>query len=133
MKLLHLSDLHFTADDQVNGPLNERIAFIRSTYLDHFFVITGDIIDNEGDIVPGTPIPVPDVSSIIPTALRSPPPPFGPLQPHLDRARGALSKAFAALATLPVGRVFLCAGNHDFGLWGNIYQEEYIGAFDSLL
>ena len=133
MKVLHLSDLHFTADDQVNRPLIDRITFSAQNYPAHFFVITGDIVDNEGDVALGTSLPVPNMSAIIPTALLSPPPPLGPIDPHLARTRLAMQKARDELARLPQGRVIVCAGNHDFGLWGNIYATEFVSAFDELI
>jgi hypothetical protein len=135
MKFLHLSDFHITAVDAVNEPVRQRLRYIRDHYADHFFIISGDIIDNEGVVMPGTPLPVPggDVSAILPTALISPPPPFGALAPHLTRAREALHKAYALLSLLPSGRMIFCAGNHDYGLWGNIYDDAFVQAFDEII
>lgn len=135
MKLLHLSDFHVTADDSVNEPIRQRLNFIARTYPDHYFIISGDIIDNEGDLVPGTPLPLPggDLRPIVPTLLRSPPPPFGSIAPHLNRARLALQKAHTLLSVLPAGRSIFCAGNHDYGLWGNIYDDGFVNAFDEII
>lgn len=135
MKLLHLSDLHITANDQANEPLRQRFEFIARNYPDHFFLITGDVIDNEGAVVPGTQIPIPggDPMAVLPTVFEMPPPPLGDITPHLFRAQAALQKALALLSLLPAGRVFLVPGNHDYGLWGNLYDEHYIRAFDDYL
>ena len=134
MKILHLSDLHITADDQANVPVQQRIDFIRTHYPESYVVITGDIIDNEGAVVPGTPLPIPggDPPAVLPTALQNPPPPLGPIAPHLQRTELALGKALAMLSTLP-RFVFLTPGNHDYGLWGNLYADEYLKAFDERL
>ncbi len=135
MKFLHLSDLHITAEDQANEPVRQRLTNCAREYSDHFFIITGDIIDNEGAVSPGTPIPHKggDIPCILPTAFLHPPPPLGPLKPHLDRTISSLQKAAQLLALLPSGRVFVAPGNHDYALWGNFYSEEYIQAFDDYL
>ena len=135
MKFLHLSDFHITADDAVNEPIRQRLNFIRNQYADHYFIISGDIIDNEGVVWPGTPLPVPggDVSAILPTALIAPLPPLGSIMPHLETARIALHKAHALLSILPQGRMIFCAGNHDYGLWGNIYDDAFVKAFDEII
>ncbi|MHB9841922.1 metallophosphoesterase family protein [Paraburkholderia terrae] len=138
MKILHLSDLHFTADDQVNQPLVDRLTFVANNYREHFIVITGDIIDGEGAVVPGTQLPVPGgingVPEIIPSLLTNLPPLTGPLvSPHLDQFQAALTAALNALQLLPQGKVIVCAGNHDYGLWGNIYFSNLPQLFDDML
>ncbi|HKR47901.1 MAG TPA: metallophosphoesterase family protein [Paraburkholderia sp.] len=138
MKFLHLSDLHITADDAANEPLRQRFAFCGQHYRDHFFIVTGDIIDNEGAVAPGTPLPHDhenplSVMALVKTAFAHPPPPLGPIQPHLDRVIVSLRKTTELFALLPPGRVFLVPGNHDYGLCGNLYAEEYIRAFDDHL
>lgn len=135
MKFLHLSDLHITAEDAANEPMRQRLAFCGENYRDHFFIITGDIVDNEGAVPPGTPVPHDGGNplSVAPTAFLHPPPPLGSIQPHLDRTIASLQKAAGLFSLLPSGRVFLVPGNHDYGLWGNLYGEEYIAAFDDHL
>lgn len=138
MKIIHLSDLHITADDTANEPLHQRFTFCGQHYRDCFFVITGDIVDNEGAVKPGVPVPhsseTPEgIMRALQTLMAVPPPPFGPLQPHLDRTIVSLQKAAQLIALLPQGRVFLVPGNHDYGLMGNIYADEYIRAFDDHL
>ncbi len=138
MRILHLSDLHFTADDTVNQPLVDRLTFVANNYRQHFIVITGDIIDGEGAVVPGTQLPVPGgitgVPVIVPTLLTDPPPLVGPLaSPHLDQFQSSLTAALDALQLLPQGKVIVCGGNHDYGLWGNIYFSNLPQLFDDML
>jgi 3',5'-cyclic AMP phosphodiesterase CpdA len=63
----------------------------------------------------------------------APPPPIGPLAPHLDVAKQAMRRAAALLSQFPRERTYIVAGNHDLGLWGNLYFPEYEAAFDELL
>jgi 3',5'-cyclic AMP phosphodiesterase CpdA len=135
MKFLHLSDLHITADDTANEPIRQRLAYCAQKYRDHFFIVTGDIIDNEGAVPPGTPVPHEggNIAAVAPTFMLHPPPPLGPIKPHLDRAITSLQKAAQLFSLLPSGRVFLVPGNHDYGLVGNIYGDEFIQAFDDYL
>jgi 3',5'-cyclic AMP phosphodiesterase CpdA len=138
MKILHLSDLHFTSDDVANQPLLDRIQYISSSYPNHFIVVTGDIIDGEGALLPGAPHPVPSgvdgLPTVIPAYLDSPPPLVGPLtSPHLDSFKTSLTNAFNALKLLPQGKVIVCSGNHDYGLWGNVYFDNLAPTFDDLL
>lgn len=138
MKLLHVSDLHFTADDEANRPLIDRVQFIAANYPNHFIVITGDIIDGEGALMPGAQRPVPSGAQgapvVIPSLLSSLPPTGGSLPPpHVDAFVTGLQKAHAALSLLPRGKVIVCSGNHDYGLWGNLYYDNLPQIFDEHL
>lgn len=134
VKLLHISDLHVSAFDANNGAVAQKIAYIKAHYPNHHYVITGDLIDNEGILLPGTAVPVnKDDPHLWPSVLASPPPPFGPLLPHLQIARQGMQKAFALIAQLPLERTYICAGNHDYGLWGNVYADEFCEAFNEIL
>lgn len=131
MQFLHLSDLHILADSSLNRAIEQRLQFIRRTYPNHYLILTGDIIDNEGQVLPGTTLPI-GLTQAAMNALVTPPPPLGPLAPHLAKTRQALGHALKLLSPFK-GRVYLCPGNHDYGLWGNLYFAEFRQAFDSIL
>lgn len=131
MQFLHLSDLHILADSSLNRTIEQRLQFIRRTYPNHYLILTGDIIDNEGQVVPGTTLPI-GLTQAAMNALAAPPPPLGPLEPHLAKTRQALGHALKLLSPFK-GRVYLCPGNHDYALWGNLYFAEFRQAFDSIL
>ncbi len=133
MDFLHLSDLHFLADDNENTPLKQRFDFIKAEYPNDILIISGDIIDNEGNVRPGTPKPLrTDLDGVI-AVLESNPPPVGSLEPHLSVAKSALQNAYNTLSSFSRDKVYLCPGNHDFALAGNIYDEAFADAFDELL
>lgn len=134
IKIIHISDLHVSAFDANNTVVAQKIGFIRTQYPDHHYLITGDLIDNEGVLLPGTAVPVnKDDPRLWDSVFATPPPPFGSLLPHLEIAREGMRKAFALISQLPLQRVYICPGNHDFGLWGNLYAEEFSEAFNEIL
>jgi 3',5'-cyclic AMP phosphodiesterase CpdA len=134
VKILHLSDLHISADPAHNAVVAQKIEFVRQHYADHHIVITGDIIDNEGHLLPGTAVPVnKDDPMLWQGALASPPPPLGAIEPHLEVTRRGLRAAHELLSRLPRERTYVCGGNHDFGLWGNFYENAFVDAFNDLI
>jgi 3',5'-cyclic AMP phosphodiesterase CpdA len=133
INFLHLSDLHFVADDTINAPLKERFNFIKKEYPNDVLIITGDIIDNEGNVSPGTPVPIETNVEGITAVLLSAPPPVGPVEPHLEKTKQALRNAYRTISTFSTDRVYLCPGNHDFALAGNLYDEAFLDAFDELI
>jgi 3',5'-cyclic AMP phosphodiesterase CpdA len=133
MDFLHLSDLHFVADDNINGPLKKRFEFIKKRYPNDILIITGDIIDNEGNVQPGTPLPLETNLGGIGAALASDPIPIGPIEPHLEKTQRALRNAYTAISSFSTEKVYLCPGNHDFALFGNLYDVAFADAFDELL
>ena len=56
IKFLHLSDLHICANASANTGIEARMKYIENHYPEHYIIITGDIIDNEGVVKPGTPV-----------------------------------------------------------------------------
>jgi hypothetical protein len=133
MRLLHLSDLHIAANDNLNEPLKKRFEFIKQHYPDHNVIITGDIIDNEGAVRPGVKVPVDLDWNLAQTALIYPPPPIGNVQPHITYTRRALQNAYNIISSFPADRIYICPGNHDYGLWGNIYDKLFADAFENIL
>lgn len=131
VKFLHLSDLHIAADSAKNIDLQKRFDYIKTNYKSHHLIISGDIIDNEGNVLPGTPVPI-GLQDVPASALASPLPPVGDLSPHLRKSEQALRYAYNLLKNFS-GRVFVCPGNHDYGLWGNIYFTEFRSAFEKIL
>jgi 3',5'-cyclic AMP phosphodiesterase CpdA len=134
IKILHLSDLHISADQARNAAVAQKIDFVAQHYADHHIVITGDIVDNEGNVLPGTNVPVnKDDPMLWQTAFASPPPPLGAIGPHLEVTRRGLENAHVLLSRLPLERTYVCGGNHDFGLWGNFYENAFVDAFNETI
>ena len=119
VKLLHLSDLHIHADSTLNLEVQKRFDYIKKHYNNHYLIISGDIIDNEGDptAISGSLTPLTSILDIT---------------PHLNIAKKALDNAYNMLKPF-LGRVFICPGNHDYGILGNIYFSELRDAFDNIL
>lgn len=131
IRFLHLSDLHIVADTVQNYAVRQRFDYIKRHYRQHYLIISGDIIDNEGSVLPGTPLPI-GLRDVPANAFAFPPPPAGSLAPHLAKAKQALKNAFDILKDFK-GKIFVCPGNHDYGLWGNIYQSEFRSAYEQIL
>lgn len=131
VRFLHLSDLHVVADPGGNWEVQRRFDYIKRHYERHYLIISGDIIDNEGKVLPGTPLPI-GLQHVPINALVSPPPPAGPVAPHLEKSKQALGNAYNMLKDF-AGRIFVCPGNHDYGLWGNIYHSEFRSAYEQIV
>lgn len=144
MKFLHISDLHVQANDNMNADLRRRLKTIEgdSRYAYHYLIITGDIIDNEGKVIPGTPLPAglnghtligalavpPFAGTILPIPL--PVTKADKVNPkHLAETRKAFANAHRLLKSF-MGRIIFCPGNHDYRLLGNIRHPEFVKLFD---
>jgi predicted phosphohydrolase len=136
MKFLHISDLHITNNDDANTPVKERLTFIAKKYPEHYYLISGDIIDNEGPVAHGSSVPLNDENlqetmlALAPQALMLA---QGRVSEILSHTEATLKKAVQLLSILPAGKLIMCAGNHDYALWGNYYLPELKALFDEIL
>jgi 3',5'-cyclic AMP phosphodiesterase CpdA len=151
LSFLHISDLHVQADDNMNADLRRRFKTILANqrYIDHFLIITGDIIDNEGVVPPGTSLPAALDGHVIAGQLVIPafsgpalptPIPFplpggrvrvaSKVNPaHLKKTKQAFANAHKLLKPF-LGRIVFCPGNHDYRLLGNIRHPDFIKVYD---
>lgn len=130
INFIHLSDLHIAVDHRANADVIARLSNIQSRYPNHYLIITGDIIDNEGDVPLGTTIPLPFSTNLINRGVLSRLP--NVISNSLKYTKRALQNAHNILKHFK-DKVFLCPGNHDFGLYGNLYSREYADAYDNIL
>jgi UDP-2,3-diacylglucosamine pyrophosphatase LpxH len=131
MQFLHVSDLHVASNQVANSDIKRRLEYMRTQYGSHKLIVTGDIIDNEGETWDSDPSPAPTehrgpmdwARMELPTATDK----------HLVIAKNAMMQAKQMLKPFESSGVYLCPGNHDFGLWGNFYDRKYAQEFDRQL
>lgn len=132
MRILHVSDLHISGHDPDNVLIKKRLEYIHRTYPDHILVVTGDIVDNEGATITGTPATAPSKERPPAEWLLMALPEYITL--HEVPFKKSLQKACDLLRPFTqTGGIFITPGNHDFGLWGNFYNPQYSKLFDSQL
>lgn len=141
MRLIHISDLHVLADPASphNAKVQTRLDYIFQRYFlpsredpnpDCRLIVSGDIIDNEGAVIPGTPAPI-DMANLIALLPQAS---LVYATPGLQvlKTRKAMANALKMLANFR-GKIYICPGNHDYAAWGNFYDRLYAEAFGAYL